>query len=279
MAQRLPTYQCIPNEISPYVYSPVGHKRSPLKFLINTGAQISLITLTEAEKLNLSFKKKKIHLTGFNGNSTIAYIAKVCLWLPGEKRMISHMFAIADHEENILGYYILQGKNWQLPNGTVWSFGSAATSHSNLLGKNKKINLLRMSPILPASAVTNVKQYPIPPAAKQGINEVIKNLEQRHIIFRTHCIQLPCLVGEKKQMGAGAGQLIIGDNANTGPLTAAVPNIANLTSSLQASAHKWMTVLDVKDMFFMVSIREEDKPKFAFTWEGTQHIQPPTPGV
>ncbi|NXH46543.1 TF29 protein, partial [Dicaeum eximium] len=31
------------------------------------------------------------------------------------------------------------------------------------------------------------------------------------------------------------------------------------------------TVLDIKDMFFMVPIQEEDKPKFAFTWEGTQY--------
>ncbi|NWW73103.1 TF26 protein, partial [Climacteris rufus] len=30
-------------------------------------------------------------------------------------------------------------------------------------------------------------------------------------------------------------------------------------------------VLDIKDMFFMVPILEEDKPKFAFTWEGTQY--------
>lgn len=165
---------------------PVGHQRNPLKFLIDTGAQISLITLADAAKLNLKFKRKKVYLTGFNGNSTTAYIAKVRLWLPGEKRITSHMFAIADHEENILGYDILQGKTWQLPDGTVWSFGTAETSRSNLFGKNRRVKLLKMAPILPVSTVTNVKQYPIPLAAKQGITEVIKNLEQRDIIFRTH---------------------------------------------------------------------------------------------
>ena len=54
-------------------------------------------------------------------------------------------------------------------------------------------------------------------------------------------------------------------------MTAAVPNIATLTATLQASAHPWMAVLDVKDMFFMVPLREEDKEKFAFTWEGIQY--------
>ena len=29
--------------------------------------------------------------------------------------------------------------------------------------------------------------------------------------------------------------------------------------------------LDVKDMFFMTPLRDEDKPQFAFTWEGIQY--------
>ena len=60
-------------------------------------------------------------------------------------------------------------------------------------------------------------------------------------------------------------------NANTAPLTAAVPNTANLTATLQAAAHKWMAVLDIKDMFFMVPLQEQDKPHFAFTWERVQY--------
>lgn len=32
-----------------------------------------------------------------------------------------------------------------------------------------------------------------------------------------------------------------------------------------------MATLDVKDMVFMIPLREEDKSQFAFTWEGTQY--------
>lgn len=32
-----------------------------------------------------------------------------------------------------------------------------------------------------------------------------------------------------------------------------------------------MAALDVKDTFFMVPLQEEDKEKFAFTWEGIQY--------
>ncbi|KAK4807214.1 hypothetical protein QYF61_024334 [Mycteria americana] len=59
-------------------------------------------------------------------------------------------------------------------------------------------------------------------------------------------------------------------NANTAPPMAAIPNIATLTATLQAAAHPWMAVLVVKDMFFMVPLQEEDKRKFAFTWDGIQ---------
>ncbi|GAB0208878.1 pol-like protein ENS-3 [Grus japonensis] len=40
---------------------------------------------------------------------------------------------------------------------------------------------------------------------------------------------------------------------------------------IQAAAHAWMVTLDVKDIFFMMLLREEDKPQFAFTWEGVQY--------
>lgn len=66
-------------------------------------------------------------MTGFKGKTIISYTAKVCLWLSGEKQMTSHIFVIVDHEQNILGYNILKGKVWQLPNGDVWSFGTHKT--------------------------------------------------------------------------------------------------------------------------------------------------------
>lgn len=50
--------------------------------------------------------------------------------------------------------------------------------------------------------------------------------------------------------------------------TAATPNIANLTATLQAPAHPWMTVLDAKCMFFMVPLQDKDKKKFAVPCEG-----------
>jgi len=59
-------------------------------------------------------------------------------------------------------------------------------------------------------------------------------------------------------------------NANTGPLTAAVPNVAELISTIQEHAHPILATIDVKDMLFMVPLQPEDQSRFAFTWKGQQ---------
>ncbi|KAK4810691.1 hypothetical protein QYF61_007491 [Mycteria americana] len=60
-------------------------------------------------------------------------------------------------------------------------------------------------------------------------------------------------------------------NAGTGPLTAAVPNIAELVSTVQEQSHNILATIDVKDMFFMVPLQENDRGRFAFTWDGIQY--------
>lgn len=58
-------------------------------------------------------------------------------------------------------------------------------------------------------------------------------------------------------------------NANTDPLTAAVPNLAELITLIQEKAHSIMATIDVKDMFFMIPLQPGDR--FAFTWQGQQY--------
>lgn len=42
-----------------------------------------------------------------------------------------------------------------------------------------------------------------------------------------------------------------------------VPNIAISAATLQTAALSWMAVLDVKDVFYIVCLQEEDKEEFA----------------
>lgn len=109
-------------------------------------------------------------------------------------------------------------------------------------------------------------------ATRDGISAIIADLESQQIIFWMHSpYNSPIWPVCKPD---GRWRLMIDYrclNANTATLTAAVPIIANLTATLQAAAHKWMAVLNTKDMIFMVPLQEQDKPHFAFTWEGVQY--------
>ena len=90
----------------PYILLPVGCRQQMTKFLIDTEAQISILAQQDAEKLGIQPRQQQINITGVNGVSAVCQTAKVNLWLPGEKRMSSTHFAVKDHNENILGFYI-----------------------------------------------------------------------------------------------------------------------------------------------------------------------------
>jgi len=74
------------------------------KFLIDTEAQISILTQQDAEKLSIQSRWQCVKITGVNGASAVCQTAKANLWLPGEKHMLSTHFAVKSHNENILGF-------------------------------------------------------------------------------------------------------------------------------------------------------------------------------
>ncbi|XP_063996998.1 uncharacterized protein LOC135173782 [Pogoniulus pusillus] len=164
------------------------------------------------------------------------------------------------------------GRRWHLPDGTLWSFGAYEVRNKRGKSAYARVSWLQTAPPLPKSHITCVAQYPLPAAAKQGITEVIADLEKRKIVTRTHSpYNSPVWPVRKPD---GRWRLTINFrklNSNTLPLTAAVPSLSSTVTAIQAASHTWMATLDMKDMFFMVPLREEDKPQFAFTWQGIQY--------
>lgn len=94
----------------PHIYLPLGPIKYPLKYMIDRGAQISLNTPRDAEKLDIGFKRNRVHAPQLNGQSNLCYTAKVCVCLSGERQWTSHTLAIREHEENILGYSVFKGE-------------------------------------------------------------------------------------------------------------------------------------------------------------------------
>ena len=61
--------------------------------------------------------------------------------------------ALSPYKGNILGFDVLAGKQWCLPDGRVWSFGGRAKGSVH-------VKTLQVAPSLPRSKVTCVSQYP-----------------------------------------------------------------------------------------------------------------------
>ena len=110
------------------------------------------------------------------------------------------------------------------------------------------MRVLCAAPALPDSKTPNVPQYLISAAAQNGISEVTADSEKQRIISTNHSpYNSPAWPIRKPD---GRWRLTIDHrrrDANTALLTAAVPDTATLTDTLQAAAHPWMAVLGLKD--------------------------------
>lgn len=123
----------------------------------------------------------------------------------------------------------------------------------------------------PPSSVTNVSQCPLPAAAKAATRGVMKDLGNCGVVTRMHSPSNSpawpvCKLDSRWPLPVDYRRL----NCNTRPLAAAVPSTADLLTPVQAAHHAWMATVDAEDVFFMIPLQQEDKPQFAFPWEGVQ---------
>lgn len=228
---------------------------------------MSAITNETAQLLGINPTRRRVNFTGIDGVVKTCPTAKINLWLPGEQRMTRAEVLVGASHSNLLGFDVLRGRMWKFPDGTAWSFAGRKKGLDTV-----KLGLLETSIPLPPSKITNVRQYPLPAAALAGADGVVSDLEKRNIIQRTHSPYNSPVWPVKKPTGQWRFTVDYRKlNANTAPLTAAVPSIAEIVTMIKGAAHPWMAALDVKDMFFMIPLLEQDKAQFAFTWKGVQY--------
>ena len=248
----------------------VGPKKRPVTFLIDTGAQITALRQTEAEQCGISIPSKCLIVLNALGKSQTVPMTPVTLWLPGEEGPVNTMAAVGPFQMNLLGIDILKGKQWRDTQRNSWSFGVPQIRQlTRTFGA--AVRLLQAAPPLPPSQLTNVKPYPLPLGAREGIAPVPEDLKKQGVVVPAQSpFNSPVWPVQKP---GGTWRLTVDYrrlNANTGPLTAVVPNIGELIATIQEQAHPIMATIDVKDMFFTVPLQPEDQDRFAFTWEGQQ---------
>lgn len=71
----------------PVIATPVGPRRIFINFLIDMGAQISVISKETAESLNVKPSRCKVKFTGIDGVINECPTVKITLWLLGETKL------------------------------------------------------------------------------------------------------------------------------------------------------------------------------------------------
>jgi len=231
-ARQVLTIQWLSNEhIDPIIAIPVEPPKILVNFLIDTGTQMSVITHETAQTLSITPGQHRVKFTGINGVEKQCPTAKISLWLPEEQKLTRVEVLVGAAYTNILGFDILHGCMWKLPDGTVWSFATHQRDSGTM-----RLSLLQTSiPSSPAKII-NDRQYLLSAAALMGIDGVVTELEKRDIIKRTHSPYNSPVWPVKKptrqwHFTVEYRQL----NANTIPLTAAVPNMAEIVKALCVS--------------------------------------------
>lgn len=107
-----------------YKHIPIGPKWIILEFLIDTGAQISVLNKQQGDELGIKISRKPINIIGVKDEAERCTLAPTQFWLPGEKWVMAAKVVLSSDKENILGFDILLDKQWYLPDSRIWNFGS-----------------------------------------------------------------------------------------------------------------------------------------------------------
>lgn len=105
--------------MEPSVLIPTGPTQIAIKFLIDTGAQISVLNEQEAKYLGILSSQKKIKIHGVTGAPGLCHLTQRKLWLPGDKYSTTVQVALNPYPGNILGFDVLGSKKWHLPDGSL----------------------------------------------------------------------------------------------------------------------------------------------------------------
>ena len=88
---------------------PLGPFKTPVTFLVDTGAQISALRQDVADHNGIVADKKQIWVTDVFGTSQPQATARVKCWLPGDETATETIMILGPLPTNILGLDLLQG--------------------------------------------------------------------------------------------------------------------------------------------------------------------------
>lgn len=273
----------------------------PVTFLVDTGAQHSVLTQTQGPlstrtawvqgatggKLHRWTTERKVHLSTGHVTHSFLLVPECPYPLLGRDLLSKVGAHIHFHQKGATitgeGGQPLQVLTLRLedkyrlledplpPSPTMES--SWLEKYPQAWAETAGMGLAKKQPPLiinlkPSATPAAIKQYPLSQEAREGIRPHINRLLQQGILRPCHSPWNTPLLPIKKP---GTGEYrpvqdLREVNRRTEDIHPTVPNPYNLLSMLPPS-HIWYTVLDLKDAFFCLRLSPQSQPMFAFEWK------------
>ncbi len=265
-------------------------KEKEIDFLLDTGAEITVIPTKLAQGLNIPYKKTKLCLTGVIGEDSVLYETPPIEVQFGPKTLSTKLLCAPLNTGAILGMDLLRQINLTLDmssESTSIKISSAQISTDNatppeyaflqnhpIWAKDKDdCGLLTgVEPVkLTGTPPPVTKQYPINKEAIQGIKLIVENLLTQGVLVKTNS---PCnspIWPIKKSNGTW--RLTIDyrvANKNIDKITPLVADPSTICNGLPLDC-KIFSVIDMSNGFFSVPLHSDSQPWLAFTVDYEQY--------
>ncbi len=265
-------------------------KEKEIDFLLDTGAEITVIPTKLAQGLNIPYKKTKLCLTGVIGEDSVLYETPPIEVQFGPKTLTTKLLCAPLNTGAILGMDLLRQINLTLDmssESTSIKISSAQISTNNatppeyaflqnhpIWAKDKDdCGLLTgVEPVkLTGTPPPVTKQYPINKEAIQGIKLIVENLLTQGVLVKTNS---PCnspIWPIKKSNGTW--RLTIDyrvANKHIEKITPLVADPSTICNGLPLEC-KIFSVIDMSNGFFSVPLHSDSQPWLAFTVDYEQY--------
>ncbi|KAL2102074.1 hypothetical protein ACEWY4_003835 [Coilia grayii] len=250
-----------------------------LEFLIDTGAELTIIPAAFAKRHNIPLSDKMRTAYSAGGDKLKLQQTETIDFNLGPTEVTCRIWVSNHICEPILGMDVLLTLNASLDfnDGEVtWNLRRIQASNLEghpiwAKGKND-CGLLDMEPVkLTGKPPPSTKQYPINRAAIEGLRPIIEELEKRGVIQKTKSVSNSPVWPVKKPNGTWRLTVDYREaNKVIDKLTPIVPDPSTIFSALRPE-HKIFSVLDAVSAYWSIPLAPESQDWTAFTFDGNQY--------
>lgn len=251
---------------------------SDIYFLLDTGAELTVIPTSLTNKIELSLSQENIIANGAGGGNITLRKTEPTILCIGPHEVETKIW-VGQTTQPLLGLDVLLKFNSSLSfedgkaRWNVRRLGKTDLQWHSIWSEDKDdCGLLQMTPVsFTGRTPPSTKQYPVSKESIQGILPIVQQLEKRGILKKTQSASNSPTWPVRKANGTWRLTVDYREaNKCVDKLTPLVANPATIFNTLKPE-HEWFTVIDMANGFWSVPLAAECQPWLAFTVDGQQY--------